>query len=60
MSTKLLLSVGVLAGCLLLGCNDESTPDYDAVARKQIDESNMDQQLQSLEKEINAPDPDLP
>jgi hypothetical protein len=60
MSTKLLLSVGALAGCLLLGCSDESTPDYDAEARQQIDESNMDQQLQSLEKEINAPDPDLP
>ena len=60
MSAKVVLAIGVLAGCLLLGCSDESTPNYDAEARQQIDESNMEEQFQNLENEINAPDTDLP
>lgn len=54
MSTKLGLVIGVLAGCLLLGCGDESAPNDDAEAQEQIDESNMEEQLENLEREIDA------
>ncbi len=52
-------AAGVLIASVMLGCS-ENTPDYNAQAREQINADNMEQELQALEQQINAPDPDLP
>jgi len=58
MLAKNVLGIGLLVGCLVaVGCGESGT-DHDAEARQQINADNMDQQLQSLEKEIEAPGPE--
>ena len=52
--------IAVFAMCLFAGCKkDEPEPvktvaEYEAQARDEIDESNMDAELEKLEKEIAA------
>ena len=55
---KTILIAGFVVMCTVVGCGNEDNKAIEQEARQQINESNMEQELDRLEQEINAPEPE--